>query len=364
MEIDGDVITISEPQVLHIRPDRPMAIVSRVIKLVEIPDTQLAVAHVLGWQCVVRREEFREDGLAIYCSLDSVFPKDYPRTAFLKGEPIKTRKLQKHLSQGLLLPIELMQEDFDIPVESFSVGHDVTTILNIRKYISKRESMMYVVQDSSSKKSNFPKQPPLMPFPSRVPKTDEERIQFIPHVLDSMGDQEIVITRKEDGASATYIFEEDTLTICSRNNIQPSGVFLEIAQRYDLEEKLRALGRDVAIQGEIVGPKMNGNRLKLATLCYRVFNIYDVKEGVFLDHDAVASICGALGVEMVPLLYRGSASAAPMMASLDTLLEYASGLEYGPGLPAEGIVVKVNECTAWRKSFKVISNAFLIKYKE
>lgn len=364
MEIDSDVISISEPQVLYVLPDRPMAIVVRVIKLAEIADTQLAVAHVLGWQCVVRKGEFSKDGLAIYCALDSVFPKDYHRTAFLKGEPIKTRKLQKHLSQGLLLPIEILQEDFGVDIDTCTIGQDVTSVLRVRKFISKRESMMYVVADSSSKKSFSRKDPLLRPFPSIVPKTDEERIQFIPEILDTILDCEVVVTRKEDGCSATYIFDNDALTICSRNNIQPSGVFLEIAQRYNLEEKMRAIGRQVAVQGEIVGPKVNGNRLKLSTLTYRVFNVYDIQDGVFLDHDAVASLCEMLEVEMVPLLYRGVASAAPMMSSLENLLDYTSSLEYGPGLPAEGVVVKVNELTPTRRSFKVISNTFLIKYKE
>jgi RNA ligase (TIGR02306 family) len=84
---------------------------------VKHPDADsLSLATVLGWQVVVRNDEAKEGDLIIYCEIDSLLPGDsewLPEA--IKGRVasqvdktyfrVKTIKLRKELSQGLIVPI-------------------------------------------------------------------------------------------------------------------------------------------------------------------------------------------------------------------------------------------------------------------
>jgi hypothetical protein len=104
------------------------------------------------------------------------------------------------------------------------------------------------------------------------------------------------------------------------------------------------LQRNVAIQGEIIGPKVSGNRLKLPELTFRVFSIFDIDLQLYLAHDEVMELCHQLELEHVPILFQGIVTPElEMFQSVDALLSYAESVEYAPNKPAEGIVVKVNK---------------------
>jgi hypothetical protein len=136
------------------------------------------------------------------------------------------------------------------------------------------------------------------------------------------------------------------------------------------------LGRAIAIQGEAIGPKINGNKLKLDDFTYRVFNIFDIKSQCYLFHDEVTKICKNLGLEQVPVIYKGLASELTFndkvfkilikdetngkQIILLEFLKWADKLEYSKGIRAEGLVVKTDDKIGSRISFKVISNEFLI----
>ena len=136
------------------------------------------------------------------------------------------------------------------------------------------------------------------------------------------------------------------------------------------------LGRAIAIQGEAIGPKINGNKLKLDDFTYRVFNIFDIKSQCYLSYDEVSKICETLGLEQVPVIYKGLASDLTFNKQvfgtliqdetngkqiiLSEFLKLADGIEYSKGNRAEGLVVKTDDDFDRRVSFKVISNNFLI----
>lgn len=217
-----------------------------------------------------------------------------------------------------------------------------------------------------------------------IPKTDEERIQNIPHVVPLLIGKEIVVTRKEDGCSATFSINNGQFLIRSRNYIlteetknKGNDHYYQIASNLNMEERFKSLGRNLAFQGEIIGPKICSNRLKVSSLFYRVFNIFDIDDQIYLAHSEVIEICAAVGLETVPVLFQGVVTEDdPRFSSVTGILEYADSVMYGPGNPAEGIVVKGNyrypretpvevpsegEKLIQRLSFKAISNQYLLK---
>jgi hypothetical protein len=149
--------------------------------------------------------------------------------------------------------------------------------------------------------------------------------------------------------------------------------FLE--EKFNIGEKMEKLGRNIAIQGEALGPTINSNKLKLAEYTYRVFNIYDIDKQQYLLHSDITNICVELGLEQVPLIYKGPANSfvfkcnktfETLMNSenghrivMEKFLILADSLEYGKNIRAEGLVLKTDDQMS-RIGFKVISNEFLL----
>lgn len=347
--------------------DRCLARIVTVDKLSPIEGAlNIELAHVLGWQCVVKKNNYNVGDLAIYFAIDSVLDPLQKNFSFLEGKRLKSKKILNALSQGLLGPLSWLT-DFDngIDLNKIKLDDDVTKLLNVRKFVMTAELQQYM--DNNEEKRRFP---------HFVPQTDEERLQNIPKVLHSLTDKEVVITRKEDGTSTTYIYcknkqseenTDDLFLICGRNKILTkanasdftSGPhYFDIADKFNIEDKMRKLGKNIGIQGEIVGPKINCNRLKLTEHDYRVFNIWDIDNQRYLMWEHVVEITNKLGLNCVPLIYKGLFKSE---WSVRELLKMANDIEYTKDVPAEGMVVKTNEDTQPRHSFKVISNKFLLK---
>ncbi len=100
----------------------------------------------------------------------------------------------------------------------------------------------------------------------------------------------------------------------------------------------------VAIQGEIVGPTVNGNKLHLKDLDYQIFDIWDIDFQKYYDHKMVNDIVSRLGLNRVPEIFHGPFPES--LASVKDLLALADSLSYGADLPAEGIVVRLDEPVA------------------
>ena len=83
-------------------------------------------ATVLGWTVVVKKGEFKVGDLCTYIQIDTVVPEK-PEFEFLRERKfrVKTIKLRKQLSQGLIVPL---------PEGKFKEGDDVTELLGVIKY--------------------------------------------------------------------------------------------------------------------------------------------------------------------------------------------------------------------------------------
>ncbi|ARF09275.1 RNA ligase [Catovirus CTV1] len=226
--------------------------------------------------------------------------------------------------------------------------------MNVTKYICPTEE--YVYNNSENGRSAFP---------SYVPKTDEDRIQNIPAKLAKLKNRNIIITKKFDGTSATYIYNNNQFIICSRNNAivnvgeKHTLHFFEIEKKYDLGDKMKKLGKNIAIQGEICGPKIGGNRLKLNHNDLFVFNIYDIDTRKYLLWNDLLAVTKELNLKTVDVIHNGLPKEE--WSTIGSLLELADSQTYNCGNICEGIVVKTDD-DCGRTSFKVISNKYLLKY--
>lgn len=350
---------------------RGLATICRVNSISEIPKADsIESATVLGWNCVVRKNDFAVGDLCIYFRISTIFPKGYHRIQeSQQNKPIKTRRMLGVISQGLLAPLNWLAEDFNYDVSTLKEGDDVSEIFQLKKFVPQEEEEQYIKTATKSGKTAAIRQS----FPSYVPKTDEPRIQNMPNLLEEIQDEQVVITRKEDGCSATYIYRDGKFLVCGRNFVMIRDIdsenkslrhYFRIAEEFNIEEKFRELSRNIAIQGEIVGPGINANRMKLTGLDFRVFYMYDIDYERYLSFDEMTSLCQVLSLRTVPLLYRGLAREFEPLHTVHGLLEFVGGLEYAKKIPAEGCVVRVeydNSIGRNKRSFKVISNKYLLK---
>ena len=198
------------------------------------------------------------------------------------------------------------------------------------------------------------------------------RIQNSKKLLEDLIDREVVVTQKYDGASATFFVVtgndgKPSFSTCSRNLVlteqnESNSHYFAIEKKYDLKSKMESLDTEIAIQGEIIGPKINSNRHCVVGIDFFVFNIFSIKENRYFSHDKIVEMVTRLKLKMVPVVYWGMFKKEWL--DMQNLLEWASEQKYNNGtkvVPAEGLVVKTSESKN-RISFKVISNKYLMKY--
>ena len=331
---------------------RKLATIQEILSLTPIPGADnIQVATVLGWKCVVRRDEFRAGDRCVYFEIDSLLPvADW--TNFLRKDdprPFRLRSitLRKQLSQGLALPLNA------VPLQSgdYEIGQDVTEMLGVTKYEAQIPAELAGVCKGN--------------FPSYIPKTDEPRLQSNPGVIAEIRGKRVRGTLKMDGSSLTILRDDERFGVCSRNMElveSDTNAYWRMAKELNLQ---RFTG-NWAVQGEMCGPGIQGNRIGLTKPTFYAFSLYDIEEGRFLNHDRLSEFCAATGLNIVPTVFDGIIDPS---WGVEDFLNFANQQVYQNGLPAEGVVWRpyeetYSEVLNGRLSFKTISNRFLSAYKE
>ena len=339
--------------------ERALATIQRINNLRPIEGAdRIEVAEILGWRVVVRKGEFQINDRCVYFELDSVLPDSNPAFDFLgKKKRLRTIRLRGQLSQGLALPLDVVFEHTGYPLDILGNvfiedGMDVTEFLGIKKYEPETNKPFY--KDKAT-------------FPSFIPKTDEIRVQSFPKVMDEVRNVSVYMTVKLDGSSLTAYKHNGEYGVCSRRNTVSSteSLYGIVAAKYNLEE---VLPEGYAIQGEMCGPKVQGNKLKLDELDLFVYNVFNIKEGRYLDFTDFITFCAEYGLSTVPI-HRVHTDVSDW--TLDDYLDEAEGRYKDDGFDfikstwqREGIVVRpvkemFSEVLTGRLSFKVINNKFL-----
>ncbi len=365
---------------------RQLVTIRTVKSIEEIPGSDfLALAKVDGWQCVVKKDSLRVHDPALYFEIDSILPADDERWAFLEPRKyrIKTMKLRKTLSQGLLMPMSTLTDEEVQRWRQATESQDAETLTDILR-VQKYEPP---VPMSGEQKGNFPTH--------LVPKSDQERIQNIPSILGGRQSYEFEITEKLDGTSCTFFYvkaidpyfatlygaegNEPKFGACSRNweiDLEDNNVYAKLFRELNLEAQLAALGRNLAIQGEIIGPKIQGNKYKRGAQEFRVFDIYDIDKRRYLWPVERIKLADQLGLLHVPILHfyhtfepimegpHQQVTDPSVALTLELVLAAADGKSQLHDTKREGLVFKHHgrhDGSQEPLSFKVISNKFLLK---
>jgi len=341
------------------------ASIQKIISVEPVLDSDnLDKVQVLGWQVVTKRNQFKSNNLCIYVELDSILPDGPEWSEFMRprGFRIKSIKLRKELSQGIVFPLEILPKELVdqgfIPGE----GVDVSEILNILHYEKPIPANLRGYCRGS--------------FPPFIPKTDELRVQGIPGVINELKGIDVYSTVKCDGTSSTYIYKSNTITngydfhICSRNNDlkiteeNKDNVYVQMALKYDIENQLHKLGMNIAIQGEICGPGIQKNHMCLKEFELFIFNVYKIDERCYSDYDEFIEIVKTLGLKTVPIIGKWAFN-----HTQEQLLEMSRGFYDGTKNRREGIVIRptkemYSSACKGRLSFKVLNNEYLLKDEE
>ena len=324
----------------------------------------IELVKIDGWQCVVKKGEFKEGDYCIYFEIDSFLPIE-ERYEFLRkssykqlpdgteGFRLKTMKLRKKLSQGLALPTTLFKEiDIDHDIEI-----DIAEKLNVIKY-----EQPIPAQLSGTVKGMFP---------SFISKSDQERIQNLPEYFEQYKDIEFEESEKCDGTSGTFFYNNGEFGVCSRNlelKEDVNNTFWKIINDTKIKESLEILKINVGIQGEVVGEGIQKNTLKIKGQDFLIYNIYDIDKMRYMTPDERKDFIKKLDndkIKQVPIINE-RIKIFTKFTTMDSLINYAEGnsLINKEG-KREGIIFKSYTLDNNNIiSFKVINNKYLLKVED
>ena len=356
--------------------------------------------NVLGWNVIVKKDEFKEGDKCVYIEIDSICPSDNPDFAFLekKHYKIKTMKLRGTTSQGIVFPMSILHSD-----KQFNIGDDVTDLLKITQIEDEVPATKSVSREQREKQFKAKHKKffgnsivkrfmryswfrkiifAFMPknktkkygYPSYIVKTDEIRLQNMPWVLESCKDVPMIVTEKLDGTSSTFGLQrikknKFDFAVCSRNVRQTTpekicyyadmpNVYWEMAVKYDIENVLKDIQRKynadtVVIQGETIGEGIQKNKYNIKGHDLYVFNL--IINGQRIDSVKARDILKEYGMKFVPILENDYI----LLDNVDDMIKYADGKSEIYDTLREGVVIRNYDRNV---SFKCISNKFLLKH--
>lgn len=393
------------------------------IKPIEGRD-RVECAVVGGWTIMVRKDQFKPGDLGIYFEIDSKVPAKEP-FMFLEGKhfKIKTQKYKtpngQFWSQGLLMAAE----DFGwrIVENGTAMAKENGDSFELGDFLTKELGVVYADPEDNSRKSKssvdkyqkmaqrmgkkFAKQPyrwlmkrtwgkkllfffygkkkDTKAWPEWVVKTDEERVQNMPWILEDKS--EWFATEKIDGTSTTFTMKgwgrKREFFICSRNVCfntpekmeagawYDTNVYQEMGIKYDIENVLATLmgyfdniGTSavdfVTLQGETYGAGIQKRDYSLTDHDFMAFNVIVKYEGETprrLNPREMTDLLADYGVPCVPIVDEHFI----MPDTVDELLAIATDASKVDGGMREGLVFRSVDGA---KSFKAVSNEFLMKY--
>jgi len=304
---------------------------------------KLDIVSVLGYKCVVGKDQFKAGEQVVLIQPDTVLP-DAPWAEMFKKKSsrVKAIKLRNEWSFGIVMPIsELLDQGF------YSIGEEVSEQIGVTKY----EPPMPQHLDAAGN------------LPTGLPKTDEERWQ---NISDLPFGEKVDITLKIDGSSATYYCRKNKIThewetgICTRSmRLKPEcdNNYTKVEKKHDILRKLKdyCVEHDVslALRGEVYGQGIqahSSNPHSKLPLNFAAFSIYNFDkheyEAPFGDH-YYQNVCKILNIPTVPTIMSN------VVLTKELISDFAQGIEKIDGNLFEGVVIKHQ-----KGSFKVINLAY------
>ncbi len=352
---------------------RKLVTLRKISDIRSIPEADMIVCAVVdGWEVVVKKNDFKIGDVAVYFEIDCFLSAEDSRFNFLdkikrtwegrEGYRIKTIKLKKQVSQGLLLPLSMFPEIVDLDFDA-----DYAQLLNVVKWEN-------IGNNLNGDAAGF--------FPSYLRKSDQERAQNLVSQIFADVNKRYEVSLKLDGSSITCygvtLPGEDTgnetdykTGVCSRNfDLKLPENTEEIQSRFikmfldsNISNALMSLNLDVAVQGELCGPGIQANKESLHTHKMFVYNIFDIEKQTFMQPKERRELLEKLKnagvsdvVEHIPVLYDNVSLLELGISNIKELVAFADGPSMNAKL-REGLVFKSIDDDF---SFKVISNKWLL----
>jgi RNA ligase (TIGR02306 family) len=353
---------------------RKLATVQRISELRPIEGAdKIEVAKVLGWYVVVQKGLHKVGDIVVYIEIDSILPAT-PQFEWMGKHQyrVRTIRLRGQISQGIILPLFdlgdvhplppdprtgferklIIAKDKDLRIEY--EGQELTEWLGITKY----ERPIPIELSGEA----------LGYMPTCIAKTDETRVQNLQSVLTRQKGLQCYITEKLEGASTTIYHLDGHVGVCGREvefKEDDRNRMWAFVKEHDLKNKLIALGKNIALQGEIIGEGVQGNVYGMKGHTIRFFNVFDINEYRYYDFEEMLKIFNTLGVQSVPIIDVG----IELTDNIDDLVELSKDVSmYNSKVQREGIVIRPMkeriDYEIGRISFKVINPIYLINNGE
>lgn len=346
---------------------------------------QIEIVMVDSWKVVAQKNKHKIGEIVVYFEIDSWVPttiapflskgKTPSKFNEIEGKKLKTIKLRGQISQGLVMSVEDIKNvitDFNEPEIE---GTDLTKIIGVQKWEIPSTVGAYLIRGN---------------FPTFIKKTDQDRVQNLRSYYDIILKQEWEITEKYDGSSMTVYHykhgEELEEGVCSKNldlkkESDDSGTlnsYWEIAIREKLQEKLREAGLNIALQGELVGIKINNNIYELTNRDFWLFDIYDIDRGTYFSPEERQNFAKKYDIKHVPVIHNNfklkttvkentgpfSEGNLEIEFTINDIIKFAEGKSVlNKKTEREGLVFKNMKNDMSINSFKVISNKYLLKHQ-
>ena len=385
-------------------------------------------AIVGGWHVMVRKNEFKVGDPAIYFEIDSYLDPSNPVFSFMekKNYKVKTQRYTfggkgNFISQGLLMSaanfgwsigLASFTKDGPVIIDDKNEEH---TPNDESRFLTKQLGVTYYVAEDNTRKANsvdkykkmaqrngklFSHQPfrwlmkrtwgrkllfvffgrkrdKKSGWPAWVVKTDEERVQNMPWILNDK--EPWIATEKIDGTSTTFTMKrgkwphKDEFYVCSRNVVfdkpdkacfYDTNVYTEMAEKYDIYNKMKDLLYNhfadcewITIQGETYGPGIQKRDYHAPEHAFMAFNFITSKDGRWGTEKMVDLLQEHMGIPCVPVLDTNFI----LPDTVEELLAYVTAESVCDHDLREGIVFRSKDGS---KSFKAVSNEFLLKYHQ
>lgn len=357
-------------------------------------------ATVNGWHCVVGLDIEKGDK-CVYFEVDSLLDSTNPVFAFCQryDYKVKTQKYCKgtKISQGLLMPLSAFPN-----LKDKKIGDFVTKELNVTYY----DPMDKKRKESPNKRNFKPFYKKLMKYklfrkfaktkvgnnilfalfgvkkkkkvnyPWFIPKTDEERINNMPWILQE--DDTYEWSEKVDGCSSTFAVEKKRglfrdkreYYVCSRNVVltrdksayYDTNYWFEMWDKYNIKAFLDDYMNKnncqwVYLQGETFGDGVQKRDYSLKDeRDFRAFILCDSNHEQRFSYSDVEKILKPYGIPTVPILETNK----ELPKTVDEVMELAKGASKIDRLPREGLVFRSIKNP--QLSFKAVDAEFILKY--
>ena len=399
---------------LNAKGERELAYVVKIDGISPIAGAdRVELAHVGGWRIMVKKGQFQVGDYAIYFEIDSKVPEKEP-FMFLESKhfKVKTQKYFKGtvISQGLLMALDDFILNSEVPSWVQSLKFQISKGVDIEhEGVTEVIGVTYAVEEDNKRKAasvdKYKKMAQRRPnifkkpwakwmmrrewgrkimfalfgkkkdkkngWPSWVPKTDEERVQNMTWILEDKS--EWIATEKIDGTSTTATYrrtgrKKHEFYICSRNVVfdkpdkgcyYETNVYTEMAEKYHFEDVLAALVEKydlewATLQGETYGMGIQKREYGLKEHDFVGFNLIFSDRGRLNSVEA-KEILAEYGIPWVPIVDEHFV----LPDTVEELLAIATDKSVIDGGMREGLVFRSQDGV---RSFKAVSNEFLLKY--